>query len=325
MAVHKSHAFDELPDSHIWHLIESLESLHEGELGVTMLVACGERAISPLRAYLLYGKPASVPEARQRTVRALAELDAKEVLLEYMRAPKAIADPKVRLGEEAVENTAARALVRWSSEDVFRELLYIVERRPLAGVLESLAAFRRPETIPYFISALGDDVGYRSAEDALRALGDAAVPALINAARTPEPARESESPSSRLRRTRAVRLLADSGLTSEHWPALAPLINDSSHELAASVCRVALQIAPENFLAKAVERLFEALDFADWFVKTEIADSLCEHFDRAKAAVRAEIERRRRLSHPYLDRALPVLLTVERRIADQQMRRCLLK
>jgi hypothetical protein len=324
MAAHKNQ-FEDLPDEHIRHLVRSLESLHEGELGVAMLVACGNRAIGPLRELLLYGKPSSIAEPRQRAVRALADLGAQDVLLEYLRAPKHIGDPAIRLGEEAVENTAARALARWPTEDVFVELLYLAARRPLTGVLETLAAFRRPETIPHFVSALGDDLAHRTAEDALRALGEEAWPALIDAVRTPDPSRPLETPTSRLRRTRAVRLLAEAGLRPEHWPALEALLHEPDHQLAAAVCRIALQIAPERVHARAVQRLFEALDFADWFAKAEIEDTLFEQFTTLKDAIREEIQRRKRLPQAHRDPALPVLLAVERRAADEHMRRCLLK
>ena len=318
MAAHRSDRFGDLTDEHIWHLVRSLESLHEGELGIAVLVGVGERAIGPLREFLLLGKPASIAKPRERAVRALAELGAKDVLLEYLRLSKQIADPSIRLGEEAVENTAARALGRWLTEDVFCELLYLAEWRPLAGALETLGAFRRPEAIPCFVRALGDDVSHRAAEDALRAMSNIAWPVLIDAARTPDPSRQLESPSSRLRRVRALRLLANAGLPSENWPALEPLIFESDHELAATACRIALQIGPETICAKAVRRLFEAMGAADWFVKSEIEDSFCEQYAKVKDEIRNEIERRRCSPQPHLDPALPVLLAIQRRVVEDQ-------
>ena len=53
-------SFERLSDDGIRELIESLSSLHEGELGVSMLVACGERAVPHLRDFLLHGRPSSV-------------------------------------------------------------------------------------------------------------------------------------------------------------------------------------------------------------------------------------------------------------------------
>lgn len=304
---------DNSSDAYIQRLVKSLESLYEGELGIALLAACGSRAVGPLREFLLCGKPASVFEPRQRAVRALVELDAKDVLLEYLRSPKYIDDPVIRLGEEAVENTAARALVHWPTEEVFYELLSLAARRPLAGILEGLAFFRRPEAIPYFISALGDDVSHRTAEDGLRALGETAWSALIEAVRTPDPSRQKEIPSSLLRRRRALRLLAEAALRGEHWPLLEPLLYELDHELAAGAGRIALQIAPQSVRVKAVHRLFEALDFCDWLIKGEIENALCEHFAKVREEISYEIERRMRSPNAHLDPALPVLLAVQHR------------
>jgi hypothetical protein len=76
--------FRDLSDGEVWQLVESLNSLHEGELGISMLVACGERAVPALRSFLLYGKPSGIFAPRQRAVRALAELGAKDTLLESL-------------------------------------------------------------------------------------------------------------------------------------------------------------------------------------------------------------------------------------------------
>ena len=52
--------FRDLSDEDIQGLVDSLNSLREGELGIDMLVACGERAIEPLRRFLFEGRPRSV-------------------------------------------------------------------------------------------------------------------------------------------------------------------------------------------------------------------------------------------------------------------------
>ncbi|MGB7729188.1 MAG: hypothetical protein WBL50_14235 [Candidatus Acidiferrum sp.] len=54
---------------------------------------------------------------------ALAELGAKDVLMESLAQKRAIAVAVVRFGEEAVENTAARELARWRTEEVFQFLM----------------------------------------------------------------------------------------------------------------------------------------------------------------------------------------------------------
>ena len=104
-------------------LIASLNSLHEGGLGIPLLMICGERAIRPLRDILLYGEAGGISIPRPQVVWALAELGARDVLLEYLTMKKDIADPVVWRAEAIVEKTAARALAAWCSEDVVSALL----------------------------------------------------------------------------------------------------------------------------------------------------------------------------------------------------------
>ena len=98
-----SKAFRDLSDDEIEELVQSLNSLHEGELGVDMLVACGRKAITPLQRFLLQGKRSGIFVPRQRAVRALAELGAKDVLLDYLTSEDHIVDPVAAHGEEAVK------------------------------------------------------------------------------------------------------------------------------------------------------------------------------------------------------------------------------
>jgi hypothetical protein len=84
---------------------------------------CGERAIRPLRDILLYREIDGISIPRPQVVWALAELGARDVLLEYLAMEEDIADPIVREAEDAVKNTAARALAEWGNEDVVSALL----------------------------------------------------------------------------------------------------------------------------------------------------------------------------------------------------------
>jgi HEAT repeats len=178
-----SQAFRDLPPEQIEALVQSLNSLHEGELGVDMLVACGERAIGPLREFLMHGKPTGIFVPRQRAVRALAELGAKDVLIQYLDLNREISDPVAADGEEAVQNGAARALGTWRTDDVYEALQRILQRKYLTGAVEMLGEFRRPEAVPQLVAALEDDFCRSAAEDALHKLGEAPHSALIEAAR----------------------------------------------------------------------------------------------------------------------------------------------
>jgi hypothetical protein len=309
-------AFQDLSDEVIQGLVESLNSLHKGELGVAMLVACGERAIQPLRRFLLHGNPSGIFVPRQRVVRALAELGAKDVLLEYLVSEKHITDPVTAYGEEAVRNTAARALAAWRSDDVYVGLLRVLRRKRLPGLIETLGEFGRPEVVPDLVAALEDDFCRSSAEEALRKIGEAAHSALIEAARTPDPSGAGESPSSRSRRRCALRLLRGLRLSLEDWQKLAALLRDSDPEITARASSIALSVAHEPDKELAIRRVIEVMPTADWLVQGEIESWLEEHFDIAQASIDEEIERRRAVpsAAQLTDNVLRVLLAIKSKV-----------
>ncbi len=309
-------AFRDLPDEEIEALVHSLHSLNEGELGIDMLVACGERAIGPLRRFLLQGKPSGIFVPRQRAVKALAELGAKQVLLDYLAFDEQIADPVAALGEEAVKNTAARALGAWHTEDVYQALLRTLRRRRLRGVIEALGEFPgRSEAVPELVAALEDDFCRSSAEDVLRNLGETAHFAFIDAARTPNPSGARETPSSRSRRRAALRLLESLRLLVEDWRKLAALLHDRDPEIAARAAAIALNLADRRNQELAVKRMIEVLPAADWLLQGEIQGWLETHREAALSGINQEIERRQAAS-AYVraaDRVLRLLLAIRRK------------
>jgi hypothetical protein len=112
-----------LANNQLRKLVVSLNSLHEGGCGIPLLLICGERAIRPLRDILLYREIDGLSIPRPQVVWALAELGARDVLLEYLGMEEDIADPIIRQAEDVVKNTAARALTAWGTEDVVNALL----------------------------------------------------------------------------------------------------------------------------------------------------------------------------------------------------------
>jgi HEAT repeat protein len=180
-----------------------------------------------------------------------------------------------------------------------------------------LAQFRRREAIPLLVSALGNELPRvrASAENALRAFGEAAQPALIEAAGTPEPSANEESRPSLLRRRIAVGILADGAVPASDWPKLRSLLCESDDEIAIPAARIALEIGPGEDHVRAVKRMFDALERADWFIKIDIEKCLVQHFDELEEQIEAEIDRRETAltgEQPTRDPVLSVLGRIER-------------
>jgi hypothetical protein len=285
-------AFHDLSEREIEALVESLNSLHEGELGVDLLVACGQRAIPALRRFLLQGKPSGIFVPRQRAVRALAELGAKDVLLDYLASERQIADPVIAHGEEAVKNTAARALAVWRTDDVYEALRCALRSRYLLGAIEALGEFQRPEAVPELVAALEDDFCRTAAEESLRKLGELAHDALVEAARTPDPSGANERQASRSRRKSALRLLGQLQLSVGDWQRVAALVHDSDPEISARAGALALAVADETDTRLAARRLVQALPMADWLLQGEIQAWLEAHLDTVLPIIEEEIKRR---------------------------------
>ena len=307
-----------MSDAEISHYIEQLSSLKEGAQAVGKLITCGHPAIEPLRQFLLEGKPSAIFQPRHWAVEALAGLQAKDVLLVYLKQKKDISDPDVQLGEEAVESAAARKLIKWQSEEVYQTLLDIAQERCLPGALEALGEFRRVEGIPFLVKALEDDFCRPAAEDALSKIGVPAGSELIRAVITPWPSKGEESPSSLRRRRSAVGLLAEIGVTADQWQVLRPLLNEDDPEILVGISRVAAQVGETKNKTLAGRRLIETFERADWYLKVEIESVLIDLFGEVKTVIEEEIVRRSRLTEekPEVDPVLSALLRVKRCIEE---------
>jgi Enolase, N-terminal domain len=307
----------EWTDEEIRRFVQDLESLREGSMVAAALVGCGARAIPALRSFLLQGRPRGIYQPRQLAVETLGQLGAKDALLEYLSKPLEIKDAVVRLGEDAVRSTAARELGRWQTVDVFECLTRAGVDHLLPGIVEALGTFRRTEAMPYFLWALGDGVCRSYAEEAIRGLGVAARPFLMNAAGTRNPSVDEESPSSLQRRRWALRILADLKVSDEDWTRLQESLEEDDPEVVITTARIGLEVAPMLDKWRAVRRLIEMLPRAGWFLRTEARAALAEHFDVAQGAVQDEIARRTGASPK--EHALDVVLRLLLNLRNQAL------
>ncbi len=302
-----------LSESEIERLIAGLDSVSEGELGVSLLVVCGERAIPPLRRFLLFGSPKSVYVGRQRAVQALGQLGAVSVLIEYLTAEKWVSDPVLRYSEEAVENSAARELQRWKTEVVFEALLEVVSLRPLRGAVEAIGTFGRREAVPALIRHLEDDVARPAAEEALRQLRSMAIGNLIATVRSPEPSADHELPGSLLRRQSALKVLSAGALSIAEWERLRFLLYDRDPLLAVRAAGIALAVGDRLDTAPPIRILLNQLMAKDWSVAAEAEQCLLENYYHTCSAIESEIEKRMDACDLESMKLLPRLRAIARR------------
>jgi HEAT repeat protein len=302
----------------IRRLVGKLDSLLEGEQAAASLVAFGPAAIGPLRHFLMEGRPSGIYQPRRWAVDALAGLQAKDVLIEYLRNDRFIPDAVARMGEEAVQNAAAAALKNWPGEDVYAVLTGILQRRHLPGAVATLGELRHTEAIPLIIAALEDDVCRSAAEDALRQMGQAAVPELMFAVLNPWPDREEETPMSLQRRTSAAQLLAGIGVSEEQWMRLRPLLDETAPAILVAAATMARRAGDRTSVEAVAVRLIRAISDADWYFRDEISDVLVDIYESAKPMIEREIAIRSNLplEKRVFDPVLRTLLHVTRRIGE---------
>jgi HEAT repeat protein len=302
-----------LPEPEIERFIAGLDSISDGELGVSLLVAYGEQVVPPLRRFLLWGRPKSVYVGRQRAVQVLGQLGAVSALIEYLLAEKQIPDPVLRYSEEAVENSAARELRLWQTEEVFDALLLVIRQRPLRGAVEAIGAFGRKEAVPALIECLEDDIARPSAEEALKLLRGMAIEDLITALRSPEPSAAHELPGSLLRRQSALRVLSAGALSLSQWERLRFLLYDRDPLLSVRAAGIALSVGQQFDTAFAVRALMDQLMASEWSVVAETEQVLVENYDRTCNAVASEIRNRRNVGTPESRKVLARLQAIVRK------------
>jgi hypothetical protein len=267
--------------------IARLKSLHDGDVGVAEVTACGGRAVEPLHALLLERERSGLYQTRCRAVDALAALGARDVLVDFLSTTREAKDPVERLGDEAVINAAALALARECEERVFDLLMTIIRRQPLPGVIGALGAFRRPEAIPFLVAALAEDDCRQAAASALMKLGGCARQALMVAAIQRRRTRSGESESSLRARRCALDLLVMIGIEAKAWPALRPLMREHDQKIKLLACKICLASAPAPEKRLAVRHLIDMLPNAGWMLGDEIENSLVDHFDIARDTIAA--------------------------------------
>ena len=185
-----------------------LKSLHDGDTGLLEVIKLGPDVVPALRRLLFAPEASGLYQTRHRATEALAALGAFDVLADFLRSRRPIADPVERVGEEVVIGAAARAIARLREEWVYRLLSNLAAHWRVTGVLAGLGSFHRKDSIEIFVSALGEDELRLTAEAILRGFGRAVRPTLVAAALDRGDARNSESESHLRKRRSALGLFS---------------------------------------------------------------------------------------------------------------------
>jgi hypothetical protein len=258
--------------------LQQLMSLSDGDRGVLNMVAFGPQAVPLLREPLFQREPSGLFDPRRRVVEVLAALGADNVLAEFLRTDRDIADPVERAGEDAVLNAAARAVGDVADEETIRRLLWLAEKRHLAGPIEVLGLRRLPAAMPCLIAALEDDLARPAAADAIRRFGRGATCALARGASDRNVRYGSESESSLRRRRTALALLLEIGdLVKVTREQQSEWVNDADPDIAVLGCRVLLSSHDPLYRHDALQKLALLSSRVHWRLRLDIDGILREH------------------------------------------------
>jgi hypothetical protein len=233
-------------------------------------------------------------------------------LLEYLSQKREIPDAVARFGEEAVENTAARALSQWRTDDVYLFLKDCAQKRMLSGVIEALGKFERDESAEVLIRALEDDMCRPTAEEALRRVAEKVKPVLLRAAHRKSNEAE-EKPSERQKRRCVLRILTEMRLSKQEWEELRPLLHDEDKPIALTAALIAVKASSLEEKREAARFLIRSFSQAHWFLQMQVQDCLRRNYDSVRDVIAKEAAARRLLvrGEPLSDPMLRFLVHLQ--------------
>lgn len=265
-----------ISSAQIESLIQALESLTGGELAVDLLVASGQRAITPLGELLLHGKPRTIAIPRCRAARALGGLEAQAELLAYFDKVEPPSDPIVLFAEDTVRSTVAHELMRWRDDEVFATLLKAMTQRATLGLIEALGELRRSEAVPLLFEKLEDDLCSKAAFAALCRTPEQTRDYAVLAARGAEQTGLRGPGASRLRRG-AAELFRKLGISRAAWQDISWLLDDQDPTVVLCVASAGFHVALEEEWLGIVQALFRVAHKLNWLQEDEIIHLLDEH------------------------------------------------
>lgn len=272
-----AHARQHFPsDEEVAQQVARLRQLKGGVRAFGDVVALGRAAIPALEAVL---REPSSPIFQPRclaadALRAIGGEDALQALL------RALADslarelsPVLLEAEKAVMNGVAENLGRFADERVADALLDALERRPFPEVARALGRLGDARAIPLLVECLHDDVARDAAMEALRSLGERALPQLQRALLCPRITHGFEGPTRIAGRAAAATLLQEIGGDRLYLPLLWAL-GDAQPEVRLAAALALAAGGELEATRPALPVLVEALGSESWLPASFAARAL---------------------------------------------------
>jgi HEAT repeat protein len=279
-------------------LIEQLRDPIQSHRAVLALAMKGPDAVPALAEFLRSSKPSSLSEPRLMAVECLSILKGPETLKASIsvcsQRLNEIADPIVRLAEEAVVSSAALALADYPDDDSAREtLLKLLQEKPLVGVAEAFEKLKDPRAISGLVAWLEEDFVAEAAWRAIVACGRAAVPLLIESLKEKHVRYGTETSASRRRRGRVLAILRELAEPAD-VAGLEDLLEDPVEGVRWNAVHLFVEKGSDPQKQRAFQVGMAFLDSADSFMRSECEELLLAHFDLVRDLIEQEIDRRRR-------------------------------
>ncbi len=280
-----TNTFHRPSDEEIERLIDALDSLVDGEGAMDRLIAIGPHAAPFLERFLVEYPPRSLSLPRCRAVRALGALYSFSSLIKYLRKYVRPGDSVVLFAEDAVRSAAGRELMQYANPATFRVLRDAIKQRATSGLIEALAQYRWPESVPLLFELLEDDLCREDAKAGLRLVPEPAKAYAFLLLRGCTPL-AIDGPAASRRRRATLELLAEFGIRMNEWPDLRRFLEHEDRDCVLSAATLGLSFAPMTERPAIVNAVIEASKNMNWAQETLATDLLDKWPQVARSAAR---------------------------------------
>ena len=265
-------------DQDIETLVQGLDNLHWNLHVQADILSLGERAV-PALVHFLLGPPSQFPEGRVLAVEALGYVKGEAAFQGLVHAldPSRLDElsPILRLSEEDVQNAVACQLARLGERRAIPALLNALHRHRLVGAAQALVQFRETGALPWLVEGLEDAFKRGRFSQAIREMGDAAIPSLTATLEQRRMSYGEELLPSMERRAEALRLLGLLHAKSAVNPIQTALRDPYDKVRTEAALALALaEVEGRDMMLDAVPALLAGLTHPDFLQRDRCADAI---------------------------------------------------